>query len=115
LDTNFRNLTVWLILNGETKKAIEILSKNYKISAPKLKVGLPKGRKVKALGCYSPKNSTISVRNSDVLRNPFVILHEFYHHMRTSIDKEHKGTEKNADKFAMEFIKVYESARVKIE
>lgn len=113
--TNFRTLTVRLILSGEAEKAIEILSKNYKISVPKLKVGLPKGRKVNALGCYSSKNSTISVRNSDVLRNPFVILHEFYHHMRTSVDKEHKGTEKNADKFAMEFIKTYESARARIE
>jgi hypothetical protein len=115
LVTNFRTLTVRLILCGEAEKAIEILSKNYKINAPNLKVGLPKGRKAKAFGCYSPKNSTISVRDSDVLRNPFVILHEFYHHMRTSIDKKHKGTEKNADKFAMEFIKAYESARSKIE
>jgi hypothetical protein len=113
LRTNFKTLTVWLILNGEAEKAVEILSKNYKISKPKLKVGLPKGRKAKALGCYSPKNSTISVRDSDMLRNPFVILHEFYHHMRTSIDKKHKGTEKNADKFAMEIIAVYESARAK--
>jgi hypothetical protein len=115
LQTDFRTLTVWLVLNGEAEKAIEILSKNYKTSTPKLKVGLPKGRKTKALGCYSPKNSAISVRNSDILRNPFVILHEFYHHMRTSIDKKHKGTEKNADKFAMEFIKAYESARAKLE
>jgi hypothetical protein len=115
LGTDFRPLTVWLILNGEVEKAIEILSKNYKISTPKLKVGLPKGRKTKILGCYSPKNSTISVLNSDILRNPFVILHEFYHHMRTSIDKQHKGTEKNADKFASEFISAYESARAKIE
>jgi hypothetical protein len=115
LCTNFRTLAVHLILGGETEKAIEILSKNYKISTPKLKVGLPKGRKAKALGCYSPKSSTISVRDRNALRDPFVILHEFYHHMRTSIDKKHKGTEKKADKFAIELIKTYESARTKIE
>jgi hypothetical protein len=50
------------------------------------------------------KNKTIHVLNSDVLKDPFVILHEFYHHLRTSIDRKHRGTEKYASKFARDFI-----------
>ena len=110
MQANFKPLIVWLILNGQTEKALNLLAKNYKVSTPRLKVGLPKGRKATAFGCYTPKDSTISVLNSDVMRNPFVILHEFYHHLRTSIDKKHKGTEKNADKFARGFIEAYKSS-----
>jgi len=110
LQSNFKPLIVALILNGQAEKALDLLAENYKVATPKLKVGLPKGRKAKAFGCYTPKDATISVLNSDVIGNPFVILHEFYHHLRTSIEKKHKGTEKNADKFAREFIEAYKSS-----
>ena len=110
MQSNFKPLIVWLILNGQAEKALNLLAENYKVATPKLKVGLPKGHKVKAFGCYTPKNATISVLNSDVIGNPFVILHEFYHHLRTSIDKQHKGTEKNADRFAREFIAAYQAS-----
>ena len=110
MQANFKPLIVSLILNGQAEKALDLLAKNYKVSTPKLKVGLPKGRKATAFGCYTPKDATISVLNSDVMVNPFVILHEFYHHLRTTIDKQHKGTEKNADKFAREFIEAYKAA-----
>jgi hypothetical protein len=74
-------------------------------------VGLPKGHKIKASGCYTAKNETISVLNSDALANPFVIVHEFYHHLRSkAVDKMHRGTEKNADKFALEFLHEYQEA-----
>ena len=110
MQAEFKPLIVALILNGQAEKALELLSENYKVTTPKLKVGLPKGHKARAFGCYTPKDTTISVRNSDVIVNPFVILHEFYHHLRTTIDKKHKGTEKNADKFAKDFIIAYQSA-----
>jgi len=111
LQANFKPLIVWLILNGQAEKALDLLAKNYKTSTPKLKVGLPKGRKATAFGVYTSKNETISVLNSDVIQNPFVILHEFYHHLRSrAVDKQHRGTEKNADRFAMEFIKAYRTA-----
>ena len=110
LQVNFKPLIVQLILHGQAEKALDLLAKNYKVSTPKLKVGLPKGRKAKAFGCYTSKDTTISVLNSDVMGNPFVILHEFYHHLRTSIDKKHKGTEKKADKFAKEFIEAHKSS-----
>jgi len=108
----FKPLIVWLILNKKTEEALKLLAENYKVNAPKLKIGLPKGHLKRAYGCYTPKNATISVLNSDTLGNPFVILHEFYHHLRThSVDKQHKGTEKNADKFAVDFLRAYEAAK----
>ena len=107
MEQGFETTIVWLILNGETEKALDALSKHYDVNAPRLKVGLPKGRKTKALGCYRAKNKTISVLNSDVLKQPFVILHEFYHHLRTNAAAEHLGTERYADDFARKFIQAY--------
>ena len=105
--SNFKPLIVSLILNQKTEEALKILAKKYNVTTPKLKVGLPKGHKKNTLGCYISKNATITVYNSDLLFNPHVILHEFYHHLRTNIEKMHKGTEKNANKFALDFIREY--------
>jgi len=100
-------------LNGKVEKALELLAKRYSVNVPKIKVGLPKGRKKKALGCYNAKKGTIFVLNSDTLKEPFIILHEFYHHLRTALDMKHKGTEKYADEFAKEFIQTYKSMETK--
>jgi len=106
---NFKPYVVWLILNGKTEDALALLAKNYDVASPNLKVGLPKGHKTTAFGCYTNKNETISVLNSDVFMNPFVILHEFYHHLRSkAVDKMHRGTEGNADKFALDFLQAYQ-------
>ena len=111
---NFKPYVVWLILSGKPEQAIDLLAKNYKVTVPDLKVGLPKGHKITAYGCYISKNQTITVQNSDVLINPFVILHEFYHHLRSkSVDRLHKGTERDADKFALDFIMEYQLAAAK--
>ncbi len=108
----FKPLVVWLVLNGKAEEALVLLAEHYRVNVPKLKIGLPKGHKNRVYGCYAPRNETISVLNSDVLGNPFVILHEFYHHLRThSVDKQHRGTEKNANKFAAEFLQAYEFAK----
>jgi Zn-dependent peptidase ImmA (M78 family) len=108
---DFKPLIVSLILDGKTEEALAILSSKYGVRIPKIKVGLPKGHKRKAYGCYTTKNETISVLNSDMLLNPFVILHEYYHHLRSkSVDKVHRGTERNADQFALEFIETFKLA-----
>lgn len=107
MQSNFKSTVVWLILNGNMEKALDLLVKEYKIRKPKIRVGLPKGHKKNTLGCYIIKKSTITVYNREILTNPYVILHEFYHHLRTNVDKKHKGTEKNANKFASDFIKQY--------
>lgn len=104
-------MVVWLILNGKPEEALELLAKDYQVRVPALKVGLPKKHKITAYGCYTSKNQTISVLNSDVLVNPFVILHEFYHHLRSkSVDRIHKGTERGADQFALNFLMQYQLA-----
>ncbi|HIJ08380.1 TPA: hypothetical protein HA274_03425 [Candidatus Bathyarchaeota archaeon] len=104
---------VQLILSQKTEEALDTLAKQYKVSVPNLKVGLPKGHKKKVLACYTPKNQTIFLSSSDVLGNPFVILHEFYHHTRTSVDRKHKGAERNADQFANDFIKEYRKTQTR--
>ncbi len=113
---NFKPRAVALIINGKTEEALKLLAENFDIAVPNLKVGLPKKHKIKAYGCYTAKNQTIFVQNSDVLVNPFVILHEFYHHLRSkAVDKVHRGTEDNADKFALDFILQYQIAALKAE
>jgi hypothetical protein len=114
LEQKFKASIVWLILNGKTEKALELLAEHYSVEVPKLKVGLPKGRKKKALGCYNAKNGTIFVLNSDTLKEPFIILHEFYHHLRTALDRKHKGTERYADEFSREFIQAYKSMAAEV-
>lgn len=112
--TNLKPTVVRLILNMQTEEAIELLSKSYGLETPKLKIGLPKAHKKNVYGTYSAQTKTISLLNSDLIGNPFVVLHEFYHHLRTkSVDKQHRGNEKNADKFALEFIKEYQAATQK--
>ena len=112
VQAEFKPLIVWLILNGKAEVALALLAKNYGVNTLKLKVGLPKGHKKNIFGCYTPKDETISVLNSDTMGKPFMILHEFYHHLRThSVDKQHKGTEKNANKFATEFLQEYEATK----
>jgi hypothetical protein len=110
----FKAYIVWLVFGGKVEDALQLLSKHYKVSVPRLKVGLPSRHKIKASGCYTPKDRTIYLRNSDTIMDPFVILHEFYHHLRISIDEKHKGTEKYADQFAIEFLEAYRSLAAKV-
>lgn len=114
MESKFKALIVWLILNGKAEKALDLLAEHYGVDLPKIKVGLPKGRKKKTLGCYNARNKTIFVLNRDALTEPFIILHEFYHHLRTTVDKKHKGTEKHASEFAKEFIEAYKSMADKV-
>jgi hypothetical protein len=39
--------------------------------------------------------------------DPFIVLHEFYHHLRIRGGKIHRGTERNAMEFAKGFIKAH--------
>lgn len=109
MEERFKAAIVWLILNGKAEEALAILAKKHGVRVPTVRVGLPKRDRVKALGCYNGRKRTIFVRNSDTLRDPFVILHEFYHHLRTAGDARHRGTEKYADAFAKEFLEAYRS------
>lgn len=104
-DILFRAKIVYMILSKDTEDALELLSQHYEVQEPKLRVGMPK-RYSKNPACYVGKSRTIHVAQRNVLWNPFVILHEFYHHLRRETD-EHGGIEKYADKFAKNFIEAY--------
>jgi hypothetical protein len=108
LETKFQAYVVWLILDGKVEEALGLLAEHYRVDVPRIRVGLPKGHRKDTLGCYTAKNKTISVLNSDGLKEPFTVLHEFYHHLRTAaVDRRHRGTERNASAFANEFIGAY--------
>lgn len=87
-----------MIVEGRAEEAVEMLSRFYGVLPPRLKVGLPK-RCRNALGCYTPHNQTIHLRSSREYRDPFVVLHEFYHHLRWRMGS-HRGTERHAGEFA---------------
>ena len=104
-DVLFRAKVVYLILSKDTEEALEMLSSHYGVVEPKLKVGMPK-RYSKNPACYVAKNRTIHVSRREILWNPHVILHEFYHHLRRETDA-HGGIEKYADKFAKNYLEAY--------
>ena len=104
-------VVVWLILNGRTDEALTRLAKGFGTMAPRVKVGLPKGRKKQVLGCYEAKSRTIRLLDSGRLSDPFVVLHEFYHHLRTDVSERHRGNEKYANQFAKEFIDAFRKAQ----
>ncbi len=108
-EIQFKASVVHLILNGNVEEALTTLADHYHVSLPRLKVGLPSRNRKKVVGCYTAKTQTIYLANSETLQNPFVVLHEFYHHLRTSIDKKHRGTEKYASDFARDFIDAYQT------
>ena len=97
-----------LILTKEVDEALEVLSRHYGVSVPCLKVGMPKRSGGKA-GCYVSGTKTIHVASGEKLYDPFLILHEFYHHLRMQGGK-HRGTEKYANRFAEEYVAAYQTA-----
>ncbi len=103
-EDEFKAYIVHLILDGKVEKALEEMAKHYRTSTPKLKVGLPKKQKRRCLACYSAKDKTIYALDSDALKSPFLILHEFYHHIRTGPDSKHRGTEQYANNFARAYV-----------
>ena len=106
LDDENKARVVRLILAKRTEDAFELLSTMYRVEKPKLRVGTVKGHRNNVLAVYIKKNNTILALNSIIMFNPFIMLHEFYHHLRSNSGK-HKGTEKYADVFAKEFLKAY--------
>lgn len=109
-DFLFRAKVVALILSSDTEAALEMLSRRYGVAEPKLKVGMPK-RYSKNPACYVSKTQTIHVSRREILWNPQVILHEFYHHLR-NVTNAQGGIEKYANKFAKNYLQAYrESAK----
>jgi hypothetical protein len=105
----FRANIVHLIIDGRPEHAFRLLAKYYGVSEPTLRVGTVK-RHRKVLACYVEKEGRIYLSNSSFMTNPFVILHEFYHHLRCSNQGKSRQVEKRADLFAWSFIRDFRSA-----
>jgi hypothetical protein len=106
LDEMTKAKVVNMILNKKTEEALNNLSKFYKINPPEITVGTIKGKRKTVYAVYVQRESKIYCINSDVFSNPFIILHEFYHHIRTK-GGIHRGSEKYANKYAKSFIDSY--------
>jgi len=106
LDSITKAQIVRMILEKETEKALESLSVHYHVTTPQVVVGTIKGKRRTVYALYIPKEGKIYALNSDIFFNPFVILHEYYHHIRSKLGI-HRGSERNANKFAQEFIDAY--------
>ena len=95
-----------MILNKKTEEALQNLSKFYKVIPPEITVGTIKGKRRTVYAVYVQRESRIYCINSEVFYNPFIVLHEFYHHLRTK-GGIHKGSEKYANMYAKSFIDSY--------
>ncbi len=104
-EARVRALAVKLIIEGRVDEALKLLSKHYGIAAPKVRVGMPKGFKG-IPACYDPARKLIRVRSSREYRNPLIILHEFYHHLRIFLGR-HRGCEVRADEYALKSLQYY--------
>jgi len=83
-----------------------VLSKWYRVSEPRLGVGVMEGRTKGVAAVYSQRRKEIMAARREFLYDPFVMIHEFYHHLRSASGR-HRGTEKQADRFALDFIASY--------
>jgi len=110
-DTHLQSKIVKLILDSKTEDALKLLSSFYHISPPDIKVGTIKGRRKTVYAVYVHKERRIYALNSEVFYNPFIILHEFYHHLRSRAIG-HRGSEKHADYYAKEFLHSYGVTRI---
>ncbi len=106
LDDITKARIVHMILNRNTEEALQKLSKLYNVTSPEIVVGTIKGKRRTVYAVYVQKERRIYVINSDVFNNPFIVLHEFYHHIRTRAGV-HRGSEKHANMYAKSFIDSY--------
>jgi len=95
-----------MILDTNPEGALDLLCEQYDVERPKLGVGAVKGHGKRVQAVYSADRMEILAARREFLYDPFTILHEFYHHLRY-FGTEHKGTEKYADRFAIDFIRAY--------
>jgi hypothetical protein len=106
LDDLAKAKIVQMILNKKTEAALEKLSEFYHVESPKIVVGTIKGKRRTVYAVYVPAQKKIYALNSDIFYNPFIILHEYYHHIRSKLGV-HRGSEKHANMYAKDFIDSY--------
>lgn len=106
LDDLTKAKIVHMILNGTTEDALDKLSGFYRVETPKIAVGTVKGKRRTVYAVYVPREKKIYALNSDIFCNPFVIIHEYYHHIHSKLGI-HKGSERHANMYAKGFIDSY--------
>lgn len=106
LDDLVKAKIVALILDKKTEMALEKLSELYHVDTPEIVVGTIKKKRRTVYAVYVVHEKKIYVLNSDIFYNPFVILHEYYHHIRSKLGT-HRGSEKHANLYAQDFIDSY--------
>jgi len=106
LDDLMKAKIVALILDKKTELALEKLSELYKVDTPEIVVGTIKKKRRTVYAVYVVQEKKIYALNSDIFYNPFVILHEYYHHIRSKFGI-HRGSEKHANLYAQDFIDSY--------
>ncbi len=106
LEQQFKASVVATILDSNPERALDLLCEHYRVEKPKLGVGVVKGRSKGVLAVYSANRKEILAAKREYLYDPFTILHEFYHHLRY-FGGVHRGTEKLADRFALDYIAAY--------
>ena len=109
----FKALVVATILDQNPEGALDILCEHYKVDRPSLAVGVVKGRSKGVLAVYTASRKEILAAKREYLFDPFTILHEFYHHLRYH-GMRHRGTERFADKFAVDYIRAYSAVTTRI-
>jgi len=103
-DIEFQAKVVRLIaVDRKPEQALDALCVHYRVERPNLRIGLPKGER-RALGCYVHRDRTIYMSSEEYMFDPYVLIHEFYHHLRY-VSGKHRGTERHARDFALSFLK----------
>ena len=105
---------VQMIFDKKTEEALQRLSRFYKVNPPKIVVGTIKGKRHTVYAVYVQKECKIYCINSDVFYNPFIVLHEFYHHIITTGDTN-RGSEKHANNYAKSFFDSYKKITEQID
>ncbi|CUR52179.1 conserved protein of unknown function [Nitrosotalea devaniterrae] len=113
LDDLTKAKIVALILDKKTEEALDYLSKFYKVDTPQIVVGTIKKKRRTVYAVYVVQEKKIYALNSEIFYNPFVILHEYYHHIRSKFGT-HRGSEKHANMYAQQFIDSYMSVVEKL-
>src|SRR3989442_13579185 len=94
-ERQFQDRIVQLIsIEKHPEDALKLLPKHDRVEMPALRIGLPRGEK-RALGCYVHREKTIYISNQEYLYDPYVLIHNVYHHLNNCGSK-HPGMERLA-------------------
>ena len=99
-------MIVATVLDMRPEDAIDLLSRHYRVERPKIGIGVLEGKTKTVRAVYSQGRKEILAARREHFYDPFVLVHEFYHHLR-SVGGRHRGTERQADEFALGFIRAY--------